>query len=416
MVAKIISGKSLIGALNYNENKVQQGKADLIHQNGYAKDIIHLNFNDKLLRLKDLSLRNERVKTNTVHISLNFAAGEKLSPDLIREVTDEYMERIGFGAQPYLVYRHNDAGHPHVHIVSTNIKSSGERISLHNLGKTKSEDARKALEEKFGLTPAMQKKEQELNNSLLTKVEYGKTDTKRALANTINAVIKSYRFTSLAELNAVLQNFNVLADRGSKDSRMYAKNGLIYWALDANGNKLGVPIKASAIYGGPTLKNLQARYKVNEERRKVHKERVKSSIDSLLITKASKTGFKKALQSKGIDVVFRHTDEGRIYGVTFVDHQSKVVFNGSDLGKAYSAAALEQHFLRAPEISAAKNVSSAEIGKGSPKLHKQPPSKLSNYSGKTVLDGLLRNESDTVGLSSGMTQNKRKKKRRRLSN
>ena len=139
MVAKIISGKSLIGALNYNENKVHQGKAELIFQSGYAKDLIQLNFNDKLLRLKDLTLRNKRVKTNTVHISLNFSTNERLPPDLLGEIANEYMERIGFGNQPYLVYKHNDAAHPHVHIVSTNIKSSGERISLHNLGSTKSE-------------------------------------------------------------------------------------------------------------------------------------------------------------------------------------------------------------------------------------------------------------------------------------
>ena len=50
MVAKIKSGKSLIGALNYNENKVKQGKATLIAAVKYFKDPKDLSFNDKLFR------------------------------------------------------------------------------------------------------------------------------------------------------------------------------------------------------------------------------------------------------------------------------------------------------------------------------------------------------------------------------
>lgn len=418
MVAKIISGKSLIGALNYNEKKVSQGKADLIHQSGYAKDIIHLNFNDKLLRLKDLSLRNERVKTNTIHISLNFATGEKLSPELIREIADEYMDRIGFGSQPYLVYRHTDAGHPHVHIVSTNIKSSGERISLHNLGKTKSELARKALEEKFGLTPANSgQKEQDLNVSFLSKVEYGKTDTKRALSNTVNAVIRTYRLASLPELNVVLQNFNVLADRGSKDSRMYTKNGLIYWVLDGKGNKVGVPIKASSLPGRPTLKVLEEKFKQNEQLRKPFVQNLRALLDGVLRTKASPAGFAQTLHAKGIQVVFRQNESNYLYGVTYIDHNNKVVFNGSDLGKDYSAAALNKYFGDAPD--------KYPLSERSP-LEKTSSTSQSNYPlcadqsianhelGTSLIDDLLKPDySEGAGISSLF--GRRKKKRKGLS-
>jgi len=419
MVTKIISGKSLIGALNYNEKKVHQGKAELIHQNGYAKDILHLNFNDKLLRLKDLSLRNERVKTNTVHISLNFALGEKLSPDLIKEVADEYMERIGFGSQPYLVYKHNDAGHPHVHIVSTNIKSSGERISLHNLGKTKSEIARKVIEEKFGLTPAsLKEKEKELDLPRLSKVEYGKTDTKRAIANTVNAVLKTYRFTSLPELNAVLQSFNILADRGSKDSRMYAKNGLLYWALDSRGNKVGVPIKASSLSGKPTLLKLEKKFKQGEIVRKPASDKLKVILDGILKTNASAAGFSQALHLKGIQVIFRRNESQFLYGVTYVDHNSKVVFNGSDLGKNYSAAALNKLFnenLSNPGSS--KELPPSNHTTGTVSFNHLPDRQNINSrdSGRTVIDDLLRADyNDSLGIN-GLFQNKRKKKRKRLS-
>ncbi|RKD15212.1 hypothetical protein BCY91_06780 [Pelobium manganitolerans] len=419
MVAKIISGKSLIGALNYNENKVHQGKAELIFQSGYAKDLIQLNFNDKLLRLKDLTLRNKRVKTNTVHISLNFSTNERLPPDLLGEIANEYMERIGFGNQPYLVYKHNDAAHPHVHIVSTNIKSSGERISLHNLGSTKSEEARQLLEEKFGLVQAGKNtKSQALDSSALNKVEYGKVDTKRALTNTINAVIKTYRFTSLPELNAVLQSYNVLADRGAKDSRMFASKGLLYWVVDNKGNKIGVPIKASSIYGRPTLKNLEERFKQNEELRKPLVEKLKPIIDGVLMTKASPRGFSQALINKGIQVVFRCNENNYLYGVTYVDHTNKVVCNGSDLGKKYTAAALNKYFQETPntlpprEGLHSRSTSTGYIS-GSNTLSPQAP--INQNSNKSLIEGLLQPDYSEVSTMRSVLQNRRKKKRKRLS-
>jgi hypothetical protein len=145
MVAKIKSGKSLIGALNYNENKVKAGKAVLIASSGYAKNYDMLTFYDKLFRLKDLAERNIRTRTNTLHLSLNFDLTEKLDTEKLVTIADEYMKGIGFENQPYLIYKHSDAGHPHIHIVTTNIDSDGKRISLHNIGELKSEQARNRL-------------------------------------------------------------------------------------------------------------------------------------------------------------------------------------------------------------------------------------------------------------------------------
>lgn len=64
MVAKIKSGKSLIGGLNYNENKVRNDKAQLIEASGYFKDLADLSFHDKLFRLTDLAAGNERTGIN----------------------------------------------------------------------------------------------------------------------------------------------------------------------------------------------------------------------------------------------------------------------------------------------------------------------------------------------------------------
>ncbi|MET4082979.1 hypothetical protein ABIB40_002946 [Pedobacter sp. UYP30] len=412
MVAKIISGKSLSGALNYNEKKVALGKADLIWQSGFHKDIHQLNFYDKLFRLKDLAIRNERTKTNTVHISLNFAVGEKLHAEKLNEIATTYMENIGFGNQPYLVYLHRDAGHPHVHIVSTNIMVSGERISLHNLGRTKSEVARKLVERQFELVRAEKKENQSQDVVCLAKVEYGKVDTKRAISNVVRIITNQYRFTSVAELNAVLRQFNIVADLGSKESRMFSKNGLIYWALDAKGNKVGVPIKASSIYGSPTLKNLELKFDVNYKKRMEHREQLKHSIDHVMKVRSSSIGFTQALKAKGIDVVLRTNQQGRLYGVTFIDHRAKAVFNGSDLGKAYSATALSTWFIKSQ--SAQKNTHSA-----TKPLLKWENTGINNQgeisTGRSLLDELLNPDLQEGQMSLGMAQNKRKKKRKKIN-
>jgi len=350
MVAKIKSGKSLTGALNYNENKVKQGKAELIQAKGYPKELTDLNFYDKLLRLTDLAEGNQRVQTNAVHISLNFPNGESLPDETLRNIVQDYMQGIGFEMQPWLVYRHSDAGHPHIHIVTTNIRRDGCRISLHYLGQNQSEKARKEIEVKYSLMKAEDQPGQKPNlKADATVAAYGKAETKLAITNIVNQVVRTYKFTSIPELNTVLRCYNIQADRGARDSRMFAREGLIYWILDARGNKIGVPIKASCIYGKPTLKTLEEKFRLNEQLRKPYKAGLIKTIDEVLSKPQTKRGFQKALREKGIRVILRQNDQGRIYGVTFVDQQHKAIFNGSDLGKAYSANLLSATFLAEPQ-------------------------------------------------------------------
>ena len=105
------------------------------------------------------------------------------------------MDQIGFSDQPYLVYRHDDAGHPHIHIVSTNIQANGNRISMHNMGRNQSERARKAIEVEFGLVKAedrKNKKASELVPVNAYKAIYGKAETRQAISNVLNVVVNQY--------------------------------------------------------------------------------------------------------------------------------------------------------------------------------------------------------------------------------
>jgi hypothetical protein len=345
MVARIRTGKNMIGALNYNENKVREGKAQCIAENLFGARVDQLTFAAKQKRFDDQMRLNRRSKTNVVHISLNFAVGEKLGNEKSTRIAASYMERIGFGDQPYLVYNHFDAAHPHVHILTTSIKSNSKRIPLHNLGRVQSEKAREEVEQLFNLTMASGRKLSDdvfVDMRAVDAAKYGKAETKAAISKIVQAVTRGYKYTSIPELNAVLKQFNVIADRGNEGTRMFEKKGLVYSTLDEKGNKVGVPIKASSIYGKPTLSNLEKQFKLNEALRMPHRLRIQKAIQDVFNNGARPTvsDFVSRLRKENIIPVFRQNESGRVYGLTFIDNRTRVVFNGSDLGKEYSANAL----------------------------------------------------------------------------
>jgi hypothetical protein len=386
MVAKITVPNSIKRALNYNEQKMKEGKAECIYAHNFLKEHEQLNFYEKLNRFDQLIALNKRASTNTLHISLNFALNEKIEKEKLTEIAAVYMDKIGFGEQPYLVYRHLDAGHPHIHIVTTNIQKNGKRISLHNIGKNQSAKARKEIEIIYKLVKAEAQNKlqsEEIKPLFAQKVTYGKSPTKRGITNVLDAVISNYRYASLPELNAALKLYNLTADRGKEQGIIFKKRGLVYRVLDEKGNKIGVPVKASSIYNKPTLSFLEE----NELLKQEHKRSLKTSIDWIMIKPPrSLETFKEALQKEKVSLVIRENDKGIIYGLTYIDHKTKCVFNGSDIGKEYSGKSILEKCGITQTISGPQEkiiqskISNANTQELQPDLHNQQEQKhdLSN--------------------------------------
>lgn len=336
MVARINFVESLRNVMYYNENKLKENAASFIHAANYGKDTDQLRFTDRYKRLEMQAGYNEQAEKKIVHISLNFDPSEKLDKTKLAAIADTYMQKIGFGGQPYLAYEHYDAQHPHIHIVSTNIRRDGSRIKSHYIAKEKSEPARKEIEKMFGLVPAGSVKQKEL---FQLKHE------------TLARIVTQYKYTSLAELNAVLKQINIMADRCSPGSRTYKHGGLVYRKLDEHGKPTGVPVKASRIWLKPGLKFLEEKFKANEELRKPFKQRVKNAVDLAFTGRPvqSMDAFIAALRKEQVELVLRQNDKGIIYGLTYIDIKHKCVFNGSDLGKQYSANGLQHRLSQAVE-------------------------------------------------------------------
>jgi len=432
MVAVIKTGNSIQRILNYNENKVKQGVAECIGAGNYPVDPDKMSFTMKLNRfLKQMEL-NEKTKRNSVHISLNFDVSEKHLPkQKLLEIANGYLDKIGFGEQPYLVYQHHDAGHPHIHLVTTNIEADGKRIDLHHLGIRKSEPARKALEKEFGLVQAEAQKNDEnyqLKPIVVGKAMYGKSQTKMAIQNILENVLNPYKYTSLPELNAVLNQYNVKAERGTENSKVYQTGGLLYRVLDADGNAVGVPIKASLFYNKPTLKFLEQKFKENATKRTPFKRRIKNAVDKKLLSKKiSIPELISALEKQGIHTVLRQNANGILYGITYVDHQTKCVFNGSVLGKAYSAKAIQerclpervsgQDLLRHPDPKQTIGLQPQTAAAAETKEVDKEYQSVSILTGKeNVLEVLTQAENTSNYLPNQLKKKRKKKKKRNLNN
>lgn len=346
MVAVINTGRSIRAIFNYNENKVSMGAAQCIGEGNYPMDVQNMNSSFKLnMLLKQLEL-NENVTRNSVHISLNFDPSEKeLSKEKLMEIAGSYMDKIGFGDQPYLVYQHHDAGHPHIHIVSIKVQADGRRIDMQNIGKNQSETARKEIETQFNLVRAESKKKttvMDLKPLNVHKIEYGVSDSKKAIAGILNAVIPHYKFTTIGELNAVLNLYNVSVLQGKEDSKMFLHKGLLYQIIDADKKPIGVPIKASSFHFRSTMKTLEQKFEANKKSRVPHMKRIRNIIDMAFLKNSNINldEMEKKILKEGIAVIYRQSSQGLIYGITYVDHTTKCVFNGSALGVQYAAKAM----------------------------------------------------------------------------
>lgn len=432
MVAVIKTGHSIHRIVNYNENKVKEGVAECIGATNYPLDPDRMSINMKLkCFLKQLEL-NENVKRNSVHISLNFHASEsQFQVEKLLAIAENYMEKIGFEKQPYLVYRHHDAAHPHIHIVSIKVRADGSRIDMNNIGRNQSEQARKSIEKEFDLVNAEAQKKQEqhqLKSVAISKALYGKSQTKLAIQNVLEAVLNNYRYTSLPELNAVLKQYNVSAEWGSENSRIYRHHGLLYRILDANGNRVGVPIKASLFYNKPTLKFLGERFKENVVKRMPYRARVKNAVDMALMKKnITLQELVKALEKQGIHMALRQNETGLIYGITYIDHSTKCVFNGSALGKRYSAKALQERCQQGGSVEQKPSLQLAEKQQILQQNNAQAEanstiSRITLPAEQTIqipdigkaLDALMQPEQTSDFLPYQLKSNKKKKRRKRI--
>ncbi|HMI60640.1 MAG TPA: relaxase/mobilization nuclease domain-containing protein, partial [Puia sp.] len=257
-----------------------------------------------------------------------------------------YMKEIGFENQPYLVYRHHDAGHPHCHIVTTHVRSNGDPIEMYNIGKIQSEQARLRIEKEYQLTTAEMKQQLRQQGSHpdgVQKITYGESSTTQSISRVLDHVTENYKYTNLKELNTVLRLYNVEAYRGREDSKLYQNRGLLYRVLDENGRYLGVPLKASFFDSKPTLDNLEKKMIQNQALKLKHQEHVAISVQWNIVKEShTMEEFKQAMARDKIRMVLHQDKQGICKDVFYIDLKNKCIYNGSELGERCNHLAIQK--------------------------------------------------------------------------
>ena len=338
MIAKIGKGSNMYGAILYNQQKVDNENGAVLLLNKIP-DTVDGKYSVAYFNkcFEPYLLANIKTEKMVRHISLNPDPSDKVSDEQFTEMARVYMERMGYGNQPYIVFKHTDIDRTHIHIVLTCVGINGKKIP-DDYDHKRSMAICRNLEQKYNLQKASEQ-EKKQDNKVFKPVGYHKGNIKSQIASVVRYLPKHYSFSSMGSYNALLSLFNITAEevKGERDGQ--SVNGLVYVALDENGNKASNPFKASLFGKDAGVTQLQKHFEQSKEKMKTNPARsvLKNTIELAIHTTSNEAEFKKELTEQGINTVIRRNNEGRIYGMTFIDHESRTVWNGSQLDRNLSA-------------------------------------------------------------------------------
>ena len=343
MIAKISATENLGGALGYNFKKIEKEEASILLAQGlYQNKEGIYTMAEVFADMQALIPEKCRTKKMVFHCSLNPHPDEKLSDETLMQIAKEYMEALGYGKQPYIVFKHNDIAREHIHIVSLRVDSRGQKIN-DKFEKRRSKKITDTLERKFGLIPSSKVTEKAVAETL--KVDIGKGNIKEQVASTLRMVLKHYRFCSLGELNAILSKYNIAVEEVKTEFRGKKYDGLVYVPTDDKSNKVSTPIHASDIGRGVGYTAVQNRMQKSKQAIKPLVPTIRDKmLQAMRTSPQTEKDLRSRLEEQGLRVVIRKNDNGRIYGITFIDDEQGVAFNGSRLGKRYAANVFNTYF------------------------------------------------------------------------
>ena len=276
------------------------------------------------------------------HCSLNPHPDEKLSDETLSQIAKEYIEALGYCNQPYIVFKHNDIAREHIHIVSLRIDGEGKKIN-DKFEKRRSKKITDALERKYGLIPSSKVTDKAMNET--PKIDIIRGNIKEQVASVLRMVLKHYRFCSLGELNAILSKYNLAVEEVKTEFRGKKYDGLVYVPTDDKGNKISTPIHASDIGRGVGYTAVQNKVQKSKQDIKPLIPTVRNKVlQAMRTSPQTENDLRSRLEEQGLRVVILKNDNGRIYGITFIDDEMGLALNGSRLGKGYAANVFNSYF------------------------------------------------------------------------
>ena len=400
MIAKISATENLGGALGYNFKKVEKGEANiLLTAELYQSKEGRYTIEDVLADMEALIPKNCRTKKTVFHCSLNPHPDEKLSDEQLTQIAKEYMEALGYGNQPYIVFKHNDIAREHIHIVSLRIDGEGKKIN-DKFEKRRSKQITDALERKLGLIPSSKVTDKAMKET--PKIDTTQGNIKEQVASALRMVLKHYRFCSLGELNAILSAYNLTVEEIKTEFRGKKYDGLVYVPTDDKGDKVGTPIHASDIGRGVGYTAVQNRMQKSKQDVKPLIPTVRNKVLQTMRTSPNtEKELRQRLEEQGLRVVIRKNESGRIYGITFIDDKAGIALNGSRLGKGYAANVFNTYFSNPTHNPFLDKTLYGSLSARLDQSATVHPSQLNTEESDNLVDELIEDMADGSFLSTG---------------
>lgn len=349
MIAKLHEPNSnLYGVLEYNFKKVLEGEATVHYTRGLGfseQNEEWATLNEVYGKMMDFMPDRFRTKKITFHCSINPHPDDPISEEAMQYFIDDYMEELGYGDQPYIVFKHNDIDREHYHVVSINVDQHGKKIN-DSYSYRRSWNVLQELSKKYNLKLPSEHKKKGTALVLPEPIIYEEGDLANKIRAAVRATMEDYQPKSIGELSAILYRYNieleVLKNEGGEE------RGLLYYVVDEEGKQQGRALRASDLGHHYLMKQLRKQFEANQKRWKKWKEkktnRIKFAVAWAMRNTKDPVRFIEQMQELGVDVHLRFTKEGKIYGATYIDNEWGVVCNGSEIGKNYSAKALDDYF------------------------------------------------------------------------
>ena len=332
MVANIRSGASPGGALRYNKEKLDKDEAEVLFWQKMLEPFDkygRMDVDACMDSFRPYLEANRRTTSTVFHASLNPSPEDRLTDEQLREIAQEYMQKMGYGDQPYIVFKHKDIDREHLHVVSLRVDEQGRKLP-HDFEARRSMEILRDLECKYGLQPSV----------------------KQQISSVVRSCLRNYKCSSYGEFRTLLERFNVSVEErtGTIGGRNYA--GIIYGALTDDGYGIGTPIKSSRIGKDVGYKALQKYYEKSKEKLRENGalDQLRQTVKGAMSPHNTRDEFRQLLKADNIDAIFRINPAGRIYGVTFIDHNSGIVANGLVLGKEFSANVFNESYPAPKEV------------------------------------------------------------------
>lgn len=235
MVTPILEySKSVMGALLYNEQKVARGVASVVMSSG-----VNGNDLDKVLdvfqRYESNPAIDDRTRNLGFHLSVCPGVSDGMDEVSVLAFICEHMKNLGYGNQPYVVYRHNDIEREHYHVVSVRVDEKGKVISDSYTHYNAMESLR-SLAPKYGFHIGADPARKTLSER---HVEPAFLDmNKDNIMDQINADFNEtleYEFSDFTEFAAAMRSWGIAASITEREAGERKKRMLLFKALDERG-------------------------------------------------------------------------------------------------------------------------------------------------------------------------------------